>query len=383
MENPNNHIKNKLKFNLQEISGGFGDLGTFIPIALALILICKMDAFSVLFWAGIMNIISGIIFRLPIPVQPIKAIATIAIAEGLSIGEIHAAGLSVGIIIFILGITGLVKKISISVPKAVVWGILLGIGSKLIFKGMSFIFKDNLNQTSVFAPLFLSIGFISAGFYLKKFPSALLVFILGIVLIIFRSRIPIDIGNMELSGFVFTFPGRSDWFTGFTICALPQVPLTLLNSVIAVSALSGNLFPGRAVNETRMALSVSAMNLVACLFGGMPMCHGSGGLAGQYRFGARSGGSVVFIGTVKVLTAFILGNEAINILKEYPQNILGLLLMAAGIELIRPALKKQKIPYVFITAATAILIFIFNTAIRFCAGLLLYSANHFILEKKS
>src|SRR5207245_2328522 len=87
-------------------------------------------------------------------------------------------------------------------------------------------------------------------------------------------------------------PAWSDFVTAFPKAALPQIPLTTLNSVIAVCALSADLFPARRAEPRRVAISVGAMNLVAAWFGGMPMCHGAGGLAGQYRFGARTNGAI-------------------------------------------------------------------------------------------
>lgn len=75
------------------------------------------------------------------------------------------------------------------------------------------------------------------------------------------------------------------------------------------------------------------MNFVGCWFGAMPCCHGAGGLAGQYRFGGRSGASVVFLGIAKLVLALVFGNSFVRILGEFPIGILGVLLLFAGIEL--------------------------------------------------
>jgi MFS superfamily sulfate permease-like transporter len=75
------------------------------------------------------------------------------------------------------------------------------------------------------------------------------------------------------------------------------------------------------------------MNLVGCWFGAMPCCHGAGGLAGQYKFGGRSGGCVALLGVAKLVLGLVLGTSLAHILKMFPVGILGVLLLFAGIEL--------------------------------------------------
>ena len=128
-----------MRFNLAEASGALGELGTFIPLTVSLVPICDLDLTSVLFFAGLYNLITGYLFNQPIPVQPMKAIAAVAIAETLSPGSIAAAGLGAGAVVFFLGFTGLVQVVERWVPHAVVRGIQLGVGLKLLIKGVSMI----------------------------------------------------------------------------------------------------------------------------------------------------------------------------------------------------------------------------------------------------
>jgi MFS superfamily sulfate permease-like transporter len=113
---------------------------------------------------------------------------------------------------------------------------------------------------------------------------------------------------------------------------LPQVPLTLLNSVFAVAALAAQLYPQHAerITPTRMALSVGIMNMIVCPLGGMPLCHGSGGLAGQHKLGARSGVSVVMLGAAKLTLGLLFGGMALAWMRAFPQPVLGLFLLLAG-----------------------------------------------------
>ena len=117
--------------------------------------------------------------------------------------------------------------------------------------------------------------------------------------------------------------------------AIPQIPLSVLNSVVAVCKLAGDLYPEKSglVSPTKVSVSVGLMNLVGCWFGGMPACHGAGGLAGQWRFGARSGAAVVFLGGFKLFLGLLLGSSMVRLLEAYPVGILGVLLFYAGLEL--------------------------------------------------
>jgi len=81
------------------------------------------------------------------------------------------------------------------------------------------------------------------------------------------------------------------------------------------------------------AISVGLMNLLTCPFGGMPVCHGSGGLAGQHRFGARSGLSMVMLGVAKLIVGLLFGAAAFAWMQAFPSAILGVFLVVAGLQL--------------------------------------------------
>jgi MFS superfamily sulfate permease-like transporter len=163
-------------------------------------------------------------------------------------------------------------------------------------------------------------------------------------------------------------PSADQWWTGLTRGAIPQLPLTLLNSVIAVCALSGDYFPGRGVTPRRMAASVGLMNLLCVPFGGMPMCHGAGGLAAQYRFGARTGGSVVMLGAMKILAGLLLGGMLLTTLQHYPTSILAVLVIVAGLTLARAAKDCLHGRTLLIVAVMTGLIVTINTLTGFIVG---------------
>lgn len=169
---------------------------------------------------------------------------------------------------------------------------------------------------------------------LSAIPAALIVFLIGLLLCFIRDPTifeDLKFGPSKIKLLKITW---DDWKVGFFRAAIPQIPLSVLNSVIAVCKLSGDLFPDREeLSATRVSISVGLMNFAGCWFGAMPVCHGAGGLAGQYRFGARTGMAVVFLGLGKLVIGLVFGNSFVRILGQFPIGILGVLLLFAGIEL--------------------------------------------------
>ncbi|VAX24603.1 Sulfate permease [hydrothermal vent metagenome] len=359
-----------LRFNMAEASGALGDLGLFIPLTVALVTVCGMDGGSILLFAGLFNLVTGLMFNQPVPVQPMKAIAAVAIAEGLAPGEIAAAGFLAGAIVLLLGLTGLIQKIEKLVPRPVVRGIQLGVGLKLAVKGVALIMATQWIAWDGRIIAIIAAIMILAMSHREKFPSALILFIAGFGLMFINSPQVFHGLTMGWSWPGFIMPSSDQWVDGFFLGTLPQIPLTLLNSVIAICALSADLYPGKGIKTRSMALSVGAMNVFACLLGAAPMCHGSGGLAGQHRFGARTGGSVVILGAAKVIVGLFFGTATIAILAAYPVSILGALLIFSGLELTLPARDCVKRNAFLTATATACGILAANTAVGFILGLI-------------
>jgi MFS superfamily sulfate permease-like transporter len=350
-----------MRFDLAEASGSLGDLGTFIPLAVSMIAVSGLDAGTVLVFAGIFNVLTGLAFNQPVPVQPMKAIAAVAIAEALAPGAIAAAGFAAGAFVLILGVSGLVEWVEKTIPRPVVRGIQLGVGLKLAAKGLGMV--GGLSWIALGAA-----AVILLGSRYPRLPSALIVFAAGLA-VVFTGTLPHDASTFGWAGPSLVIPTAAEWQTGLLRGTLPQLPLTLLNSVIAVCALSADLYPGKGIGTKPMSLSVGLMNLGGCLFGAMPACHGSGGLAGQHRFGARTGGSVVMLGAVKIVLGVGFGTAAMAVFAVYPAAILGVLLVFAGIELATPARDCGTREAFFIAAATAAGILAVNTWVGFVIGI--------------
>lgn len=325
---------------LAEISGALGDLGTFLPIVIALTINKSISLPTTLIFTGIFNILTGVFFGIPLPVQPMKAIAAVAISQSFSAGEITAAGIFVASCIFIFSITGLLRWFAAAIPIPVVKGIQVGAGLSLILVSGTKVLSSLSWTSPSWADNYLWTGF--AFLFLlyintsPRTPYALIVFILGIVFAVIRlSRS--DHGALPSLRFWHPYtvvPKGRDWEVGAVDAGIGQLPLTTLNSIIAVSHLSADLLPSMpALPITSLGLSVAGMNLVSCWFGAMPVCHGSGGLAAQYKFGARSGASIILLGAFKLLVGLIFGESLVDLLEKFPVSLLAVMVIAAGLEL--------------------------------------------------
>lgn len=360
-----------IALNRGEVAGSLGDMGTLIPLLVGMVTINGLDLGSALIFAGLFNLLSGFIFGIPMAVQPMKAIAAVAISEGLTVQQILAAGLVTGAVIFAFGITRLIELFNGLIPTSVVRGLQLGLGISLAIKGITMV----IGTGRLFGYDSISLGVASGVlvlllFFSKRFPGALVVFVLGLVMMILNA--PELLGSLRPGLYLpkLVQLSSTDFSLGFIKAAIPQIPLTTLNSVIAVCALSHDLFPKRGAGTREVSISVGLMNLIGCWFGAMPMCHGAGGLAGQYRFGARTGGSVIFLGVVKMAIGLFFGASAIALLVGYPLSVLGVLLIFAGMELcIVTRDMKARTDYFIMVLSAATIIAFSSVSAGFLAGL--------------
>ncbi|KAI4212232.1 MAG: hypothetical protein LQ351_005102 [Letrouitia transgressa] len=319
---------------LQEISGSFGDLGTLLPLLIALSssYFHPIDLGSTLVFTGLANIATGLFFGVPLPVQPMKAIAAAALSRMFNQEEMAAAGLWVAAAIGILTVSGLIGWFNRQIPVPVIKGIQMGVGLSLIIYAGSLLTPNYQDGLQISLAL---VGFLGLLLYpsFAYVPMALILLLLGIVVGL-PNLIDRPAGLNIWRPHVFAPSIRI--FGGASLdAAVGQVPLTALNSIIAVAALSADLLPEAPAPTTySIGLSVTVINLAGCWFGCMPVCHGSGGLAAQYRFGARSGASVVFLGLVKLLLGLFAGRLAKRVFEEFPAAILGIMVVAAGLELV-------------------------------------------------
>lgn len=342
------------RLDRNEIAGSLGDLGTFLPLLVGMASQNGLNFASALFFAGLFNVITGLVYSIPMAVQPMKAIAAVALAEGLTVPQILAAGASVSFIVLILACTGGIDWLNRFVPKSVVRGLQLALGLTLLMKGLQMVAGTQVwwAADSIMTGL-ISGALVLALFHSRRVPVALVLFALGLLIAVAtRPELLSSIG-IGVTLPAWTSISWTDFESAFWKATLPQIPLTTLNSVVAVCALSADLFPNRPASPRSVAVSVGMMNLISCWFGAMPMCHGAGGLAGQYRFGARTNGSILFLGTIKMILAVLFGSSLMLLCAAFPLSVLGVLLMFSGSELALVTRDQIRRPDAFIMLLTA------------------------------
>lgn len=330
------YFKNKIKFNRNEISGAFGDIGTDLPLILGMILASQINGAAVFIVYGVMQLFSGLIYGIPMAVQPLKAIATIVIAKNLSGDVIFASGLVVGVLMLILTLTGLIKLLSKIIPASVIKGVQFGLALTLANIALrNYIFPNSslMHFILILSAILLGILFLGN----RKYPPAY--FILGLALL-FSLLVHFDLAFSVFDKISFKLPhfqipkhGR--FIEALFLLALPQIPLSIGNSILASSQMIDNLFPEKKININKISLTYSMMNIVSPFFGGIPVCHGSGGLVGHYNFGARTGGSVVFYGIIFLIIGLFFSLGIQNFFYLIPLQILGVILLFESFSMIK------------------------------------------------
>ena len=362
-------------YNVRELAGAFGDLGTFIPFLVGYLTVSKMDPVGVLVAFGMFKIFAGLYFRTPVPIQPMKAIGTAAITHPgvIAPGAILASGLFTGAFWLLMGVTGAVTWIARLTSRSIVHGLVLGLGLSLMLEGVKLMDGDWLLAA---AAMTLTFALLSH----ERIPAMLVLLVFGAAAALARepgilaelARISVQPRRPH-----FAIGGLSweDVATGVLVLGLPQVALTLGNAIVATVEENNALFPDRPITVRTVAIDHGVMNLVGASIGGVPMCHGAGGMAGHVRFGARTGGSLVMLGVLVLFTGLFLGDSVATLFKLFPASLLGVILLFGGLELATGALgdsrSKQDRYVLLLTAGLAM----WNMGAGYLAGLLLHHAT--------
>ncbi len=383
------------KFNRMEIAGSFGDLGTLLPIALGMIVFNGLSASGLFFSVGLFYILSGMYYKTTVPVQPMKVIGAYALAAGLTATQIAASGLLIGILLLIVGGTGSITLIGKYVPKPVIRGVQMSTGVLLMTHGLKFIAgSSKLQLLQKAAEPYLrvqAIGPVSIGLILggagmmltfiflnnKKIPAGIIVVFAGIMTGVFLGNHngfdTFKFGLHLPTVLPFGMPSRIDFSFALLVLVLPQIPMTLGNAVIANADLSKEYFKEKAEKTTYKSLcfSMGFANIVSFAFGGMPLCHGAGGLAAHYRFGARTAGSNIIIGLIFVFLSLFLGIHALPLLHLIPISVLGVLLFFAGSQLALTSLDMNTRNDLFVILTMLAITLASNLALGFAVGMAL------------
>jgi hypothetical protein len=364
-----------------EWSGAFGDLGTLVPFLLAYIAVVKIDPAGILLTFGVAMIVVGLVYRTPFPVQPMKAIGSVAAthtAAGvvLTAGTFHLAALLTGLVWLAIGATGMAQRLSRLVSPAVCFGVILGLGMALMLEAVKM----------MAASWWIAVPALLGTFVLlsrRRFPVMVLLLAVGASIALLQR--PDLAAALAAAPVGFRLPaltiGSLEWShvaVATIVLVIPQLPLTFGNALIAIVEENNRLFPARPVSQKRVALSTGLMNLFAGSLGGVPMCHGAGGMAGHVRFGARTGGAPVILGALLVVAALFFSGAVETGLALFPAPILGVILFVAGSQLalgVCDGWQQKDDRFVLIVVAA---LSIWNVGVAFLFGL----ATQWLLRRK-
>jgi len=385
----------RFRFNRSEFAGSLGDLGTLLPIAIAMILFNGLNPMGLFFSIGVFYIISGIYFGVTVPVQPMKVIGAYAIARSLTTDQILASSLLMGAILLIVGLTGAIDAIRRWTPNSVIRGVQLSTGVLLIASGVGFVigtsrFQELQNAAEPFlsvqtlgpVPIGILIGIIGGLVTLflldsKRFPAGLIVVAGGLIAgLLLGAKTGLGPGSFSFNLpriLPFGFPEQADFTFALLVLVLPQLPMSLGNAVLAYTDLSKQYFSERSekVTNRKACVSMAFANFLSFATGGMPLCHGAGGLAAHYRFGARTAGSNLMIGLIFMVLAVVLGNAIVDFFKLLPMSVLGILLVFAGAQLALTIMDLKDRKDYFVAAMILGITLVSNLAAGFLVGIII------------
>lgn len=319
---------------------------------------------------GLTNITLGIIYRLPMPLQPKKIIAVTAITQGWPPNLVYSSGFGLGVLWIVLSLTGLLKKLIKFTPDSVVRGIQLALSLSLAWQAIQWIQPSPL--LGIFAVIIVIV--LRENRYA---PASILLMILGFMMVYLRGDIQPKL-NLEFSLPPIHIPNWQDTWQAMLLAGFAQIPLSVTNAIIAPAALIREYFPDKTVEEKKLMLNMGIINIIGSLFSGMPMCHGTGGLAGQYYFGARTGGAAILEGIIEVFIGMFLSKSISQVLANFPMPLISGMVFLVAIQLAKPICKLKN--YDLISAiVTAMVSLMTNIGIGFIIGIIV--ANQSIILK--
>lgn len=320
-------MKNKIESKFSDLSGSVADFGTIIPIVMAASLVAGINAGIAFMFIGIWYIVSGLYYGVPVAVEPMKAIGAAVIAGGFTAAEISASGLIIGVFFLILGFSGGMNLIRKYTPEVVIRGIQIAL-ALLLLKSAVIMMSADLIPALAILPVIIFFWLLSRARGIPDLGSVAAVIIgvaAGVLLhgasVIFRLSVP-----------SLVLPAFPDLLSAGWYLVIPQIPLTITNAVLATSLLARDLYH-RDIPDGRLSRMIGVMNIISAPLGAFPMCHGAGGLAAHYRFGAKTGMSAIIAGVI--LLGFSLFLSSPSTLEAIPQGVFAALLIFVSIELFR------------------------------------------------
>jgi SulP family sulfate permease len=326
----------RLRLGTGDAAGAVADLGVFVPLAAALILVNGLDAGSVLLAAGGLVLVSGLFFRIPFPVQPLKALTAVAVAQGVAPDVIRAAGLEIGVVLLLLSIGNVADVVARVFTKPVIRALQFGVGVLLIVTAGKLVadppsvFRQTLNSPWPMILAVAALVVVTMAVRRRRYGAALGILVVGVGWAVVGAR-P-DLASPSIALPDIGIPSPAALASAFFLLVIPQIPLTFGNAVVAVSDLAHEYFgaAARRVSPSRVCLSCGLGNIASALLGGMPMCHGAGGLTAHFRLGARTATMSLLLGSVFLGLGLFFAPQVTAIIGLLPAWGLAAFLVYAG-----------------------------------------------------
>lgn len=324
----------------RELSGALGDSGVLAPIALALIAVNGFHPTPLFLVFGIAYAAAGLYYRLPVPVQPLKAMAVIALSMGAGVELISLAAFEMAVVLGIIAVTGGARLLERIFTRPLVRGVQLGVGLLLIRKAIVMLVAgdgtDHLAVASgsaavtIIVALAVLIVLLVAQERVSRIPAALILLGAGAA---FSAVASSPAAPLALPEWSVASLDPSLATSALILLVIPQLPLTLGNAAVASAATARDYYGERAARVSVRALctSMSSFNFIAAFLGGFPVCHGSGGFTSHYRFGARSGWSTFALGAALVVLALMAPRVILSFVAFVPLAVLAAMLAYIGV----------------------------------------------------
>lgn len=345
-----------IDFAWNEATGAIGDSVTVLPFVVAVAVLTDLSLAMMLVWFGVFQIVWGLFYGVPVSVEPMKALAALVLAETITVGEFLLAGVLLGVVLLGIGVTDTLARVSQYIGTPVIRGIQFGVALVLIETGL---------QTGVSDPRLaglaagVAILLVAIGYWDL---TAIVVLMIGGLIAAYQTGVPsptiptVD-GMLSVSAGSLTLPTIE--------AAVAQLAMTVGNAALAASVLLSDYFD-RDISADELSTSMGLMNLVGIPFGALPMCHGSGGIAGKHAFGARTAGANIILGIGYIAVALL----AVGLVAAYPVAMLGVILVLIGLQLARTSIQRTRTyPLVIGIGVLGVIV---NLGVAFVVGIVVY-----------
>lgn len=362
---------------LREASGAVADVGVLVPIAVALIVSNGLAPTAVLLPAGLAYLGVAALYRLPVAVQPLKAFGAVAIAVGAGADVVAAGALLMGVLFLLLGATGWLDRVARAFPRPVVRGVQLAVA--LTFARIAWGLVADAPPAFVRQPgvaIAAVVAVVVAALLLRWPVLALVAVGSGLVVAVALAAPDAAPGPSPIT---VPTPDAAAFASAAVLLVLPQLPLTFANSCLAPADAAREYFGARAarVTPSRLALSLGAANVLAGAVGGMPVCHGAGGLSAHHAAGARTWRAPVLIGGALVLIAVGAGRGLAGVLAAFPLPVLAALLVVAAVAHGRLLRDVRGVAAWSVVVAVGLL----GVAVNLAVGMVVGLALHVVLRR--